>query len=548
MNRRILFLLCAFACRSAAQTDRQGMYFTGGPHMSSPLPRFETARNLLPAPIYDDDPELVPTYWKAWELAFRHFHQPAPGSKFISQFIDAAFNDNIFLWDTAFMTMFCNVAHGVVPGISSLDNFYVKQHETGEICREINRTTGVDFEPWINKERKPLFSRWGFNTGARPVIIRFTGREVSEPPPMLTLDALDNPVLSWAELESFSYTGDTARLRLVREPLVHYYRALRKYLQQGNGLYVTDWASMDNSPRNPPLSGGGVGVDISSQMVLFARHLAIIDSLTGNGDRPMWERDADSLAAQINRSMWDPNRRFYFDCSPSGDRIHVKTIAAFWTLLAGVAGNDQAAALAAELRDPKTFARVHPVPSCAADEPGFVSWGGYWRGAVWPSTNTMVIRGLQRYGYTDLAREIAMKHLHAVAEVYENTGTIWENYAPDSVAPGRHVNRDPVVRDMVGWSGIGPILYFLEFAVGLKPDAASNTLRWEICTRQRSGCERFRFNGHMVSLLATPLPGGKRVHLTIKSDGPFTLIVARGGISGTESIRPGTTERDFPPG
>ncbi len=65
-----------------------------------------------------------------------------PGSGFVSPFIDAAFNQNIFLWDTCFMTMFCNYAHPYVPGICSLDNFYAKQHADGEICREINRTTG----------------------------------------------------------------------------------------------------------------------------------------------------------------------------------------------------------------------------------------------------------------------------------------------------------------------------------------------------------------------------------------------------------------------
>jgi hypothetical protein len=100
---------------------------------------------------------------------------------------------------------------------------------------------------------------------------------------------------------------------------------------------------------------------------------------------------------------------------------------------------------------------------------------------------------------------------------------------------------------MVGWSGIGPILYFLEFAIGLKPDAPSNTLRWEIRSHQRSGCERFRFNGHLVSLVATPQPSKKRAHLIVKTDGPFTLIVTREGISATESIPPGTTEREFPP-
>ena len=42
-----------------------------------------------------------------------------------------------------------------------------------------------------------------------------------------------------------------------------------------------------------------------------------------------------------------------------------------------------AAALAAELRNPRTFGRHHPVPTLAADEKGYDPAGGYWRGAVW---------------------------------------------------------------------------------------------------------------------------------------------------------------------
>ena len=33
---------------------------------------------------------------------------------------------------------------------------------------------------------------------------------------------------------------------------------------------MTDWASMDNSPRNPHLARGGCAVDTSSQMAMFA--------------------------------------------------------------------------------------------------------------------------------------------------------------------------------------------------------------------------------------------------------------------------------------
>jgi hypothetical protein len=38
-----------------------------------------------------------------------------------------------------------------------------------------------------------------------------------------------------------------------------------------------------------------------------------------------------------------------------------------------------------------------------------------------------------------------------------------------------------------------------EFAIGLKPDALSNTLTWDLNSTGVSGCERFRFNGHVVT-------------------------------------------------
>ena len=364
--------------------------------------------------------------------AFRNFYEPKPGSGFVSQFIDAAFNQNIFLWDTCFMTMFCNYGHPLVPGICSLDNFYAKQYEDGEICREIDRTTGRDYVEWVNREQKDLFSRWSHFS------VTYVGREVPKPPPHLTLDALNHPIFAWAELESVRVTGDRSRLNLVYEPLVHYYRALQKYIRQGNGLYMTDWASMDNSPRNPYLAKGGTAVDTSSQMVLFGNQLAEIADLLGKKDEAAaFRKEAAELARIINEKMWDPKRKFYFDLTVDGKQAPAKTVAAFWTLLAGVASPEQADALAAELRNPQSFGRMHRVPTTPADQAGFDPAGGYWRGAVWAPTNTMVIRGLERYGKHDLAREIAMEHLRMVGEVFRTTGTVWENYAPDAAKPGK---------------------------------------------------------------------------------------------------------------
>jgi len=150
-----------------------GAYFPTKKYAPHPLPRFADMRDQLPAPILDEKPQYLAMYWKAWELAFKNFHEPQPGSGFDSQFIDAAFNENIFQWDTCFMTMFCNVAHPLVPGIVSLDNFYSKQHQDGEICREICRATGADCDFWVNHEHKPLFSRWGWGQSANDPVIYY---------------------------------------------------------------------------------------------------------------------------------------------------------------------------------------------------------------------------------------------------------------------------------------------------------------------------------------------------------------------------------------
>jgi hypothetical protein len=222
----------------------------------------------------------------------------------------------------------------------------------------------------------------------------------------------------------------------------------------------------------------------------------------------------------MNALMWDPVRRFYFDLSVDGERGTVKTIAAYWALLAGVASPWQSRALADELQDPATFKTLHRVPSLAADERGFSPGGEYWRGSVWAPLNMMVVRGLDRYGFTDLSREIALNHLDNVTAVYLETGAIWENYAPTRVARG-----DGALRDLVGFSGLGPINFLLEYAIGLRPDAPHRTLTWTIRSDQRVGCERYRFGGLLVSLVCeAPDSFGQRA-LRVESNGDFRLRI-----------------------
>jgi hypothetical protein len=100
----------------------------------------------------------------------------------------------------------------------------------------------------------------------------------------------------------------------------------------------------------------------------------------------------------------------------------------------------------------------------------------------------MVQSGLCRAGHRELAHEIALTHLSHVVQVFEQTGTIWENYAPESASPG-----NPAKRDFVGWSGLPPIAGLFEHIFGLEPEAPAARLTWHVRLLEGHGVRRYPF-------------------------------------------------------
>jgi hypothetical protein len=517
------------AVQTVAPPEGRGTYFPKRAYRDKPLPEWPVLRLQLPRPLWPEEPELVDAYWHAWELVCAHFRRPPLGSTLVSNYLDPCADGNLRMWDAVCTARVLDLAHDLVPGIRSLDNFYCCQHPDGEICREIT-PAGADYEPWVNREGLPLFSR----RSGRPADL---GRPAPTPPPALTLDGMSHPLLAWAELESYRQTGDAERLALVWDALWQHYLALRTHLRHASGLYVADWSYMDNSPRNPHL---GCGVDASSQMVLVGRSLAEIGAVVarladagGQRQRALAVRraaaeaaaDAEQTAAAIRDRLWDPTTGFFYDLRPDGQRSPVPTAAAFWTLLAGVATPEQAAHLARWLQDPQAFGRTHRVPSLPACAPGYDPRGGYFRGAVWPPLVLVVVLGLRRYGLDELACAVAMEHVRQVARVRAETGTFWENYAPDAPAPGR-----PARPDFVGWGALGPIALWLEFGIGLRANAPLRELEWTVRTTSAVGCERYWFAGTRVNLQAAPRSAPDApLHVTVEADKPIQLVVRTAG-------------------
>lgn len=483
--------------------EQRGIYFSKTQYTLEPLPVFGETREKLPQPIFDEDPRYVEFYWRAWELAFKSFRQPHSGSPFVSNYIDEAFNDSLFMWDTAFMTMFCNYGHPYVPGIQSLDNFYCTQLRNGEIVREISEITG-----------EPL-------------------RRFSKPG---TPASLNHPILAWAEIESYMISADKDRLKAVYPSLVAYYRSYEQIKDPDSGFYLGTWASMDNSPRN---DGMLCSIDTTSEMVLFARNLAFISHELGlRNEAQQFESDAEALSDKINEKLWDPKSKFYYDWSKDHSRHTVKTIAGYWPLLAHIASKEQAEYLASHLKDPKQFARLHMVPTIPADEPEFQPTGHYWRGGVWTPTNMMVIDGLRQYGFNELAALIAENHVENVFKVYLETQTVWEFYQPDAVAVGyqpRHKTRP----DFTGWTGNAPIKLFIEYKIGLRLNAPQNEIYWHISSDKRVGVKQLWFGGRKVDLVCEEADQMGSRRLTVNTPEGFTLKWQYGNQEGEQKITAG---------
>ena len=468
---------------NACLPPHAGMYFAKTRYTPEPLPRFQEHRSDLPQPILDGDPGWIDMYWKCWEIAFRGLKKPADASPLVSNWLDEAFSENIFQWDTIFMIMFARYAHDVFPAIESLDNFYILQYPSGFIGREFREADGklihFDFEGG-------LFSEQGWKNTINP------------------------PLFSWAEVESYRISGDAGRFTLVLPVLEKYAEWLNRdgdpdaldWEQNGRISKTADhklyWntplgSGMDNTPR--PVSRGAGWVEMSAQMVIMYNNLAVIcETLQDTRMASQYRREAKAIADRINRWCWNETDGFYYDVLADGSQFKKKTIGGFWPLLAGVASEEQARRLVDHLQNEDEFWRLNVIPTLAADEPEYSDVGNYWRGAVWAPTNVMVIKGLERYGYNHLAASITERYLSSMYEVFKDSATVYENYAPDHHAPGK-----PARPDFVGWTGCGPIQLLIENVIGLRPDASTNTLAWHVRRLDRHGVEHLKVGDNLVS-------------------------------------------------
>lgn len=430
-------------------------------YVPRPLPLLDEVKEDLPQPIWEHHDDVIDCYWKTWEIAFGNLRKPEKHSGFVSNYVTTGFNNHIFMWGHVFMSMYWKYASQVFPYHESLENFYSKQHRDGYISREIDEFDGSE-----------MFARFDLSS---------TGPHI----------------FPWAEWSYFQISGDKERLASVFPVLVANKQWIMKHRTWQNGTYFANgWSSgMDNQPRLPEgiskefEHGHMSWIDITMQQIFMDDILLqMADILERKAEIRDIEAEKDFLVEFVNESMWNEDIHFYVDRFRDGSISDVKTIGAYWSLLGDLVPEERLDAFCAHLENVKEFNRPHRIPTISADTPGYQNDGDYWRGGVWCITNYMVLQGLRDRGQDSLAHEIAMNHIAKIVERYLETGTIWENYAPEIGVLPR--NSRP---DFVGFSGVSPISILFEDVFGIRANVPENEITWDVRLLEEHGILQYPF-------------------------------------------------------
>ncbi len=272
-------------------------------------------------------------------------------------------------------------------------------------------------------------------------------------------DVTKPPLIAWAAWKLYQADGDREFLDEIYEPIVRCNNWwFEKNDVDGNGLceYQHPFSSgLDDSP----LWDDGMPVeapDLNTYLCLQQEALANIARAIGLPEEAeRWARRADAQAQRMLQQMWDAEAGLFW-ATRHGQRINVRTPFSLFPLITGRLPAEVVARLAAHLTDERQFWTRYPVPTVARDDPAYNPLQ-MWRGPTWVNVNYLLIEGLQRGGYPDLARKLRQRTL----DVIMGQDDIYEYYHPETG------ERPPKAASIFGWSAA----IFIDLAIQASRDA-----------------------------------------------------------------------------
>jgi len=194
-------------------------------------------------------------------------------------------------------------------------------------------------------------------------------------------------------------------------------------------------------------------------------------------------------------------------------------------MLAGIPSQEQADRMVQYLRREDCLGGECPrVTLSKTDKDYNDATGDYWRGGIWLPTAYMGTKALEKYGYYDLADELAERVVRLQLRTYHavEPHTIWECYSPSADLPSTEHGRR-ARPDFCGWSALGPISLFIENIMGFRrADALTGTVTWSLKARNGThGLRHFHFGDITTDIIYDADKGC----IETLSDKPYRLNV-----------------------
>jgi neutral trehalase len=443
--------------------------------------------------FYDQD--LVNLYERSWSWIRDQWRKGTSANGFAARYFCHPAADRINQFEACFSTFFLVYSNRIFPVTAQLDTFYEKQEEDGAIRAE-----------YLVEDGSPVLPRSN-PTGAAP------------------------PLFSWAEFNLYHKLGAKKRLREVLPTLERHFEWLETTHRKENGLYSVPVAAtmMGNSPRD----GCYYPLDFNAQQALNALYLSAIGDVLNDKDTSFkYKRAYFALKTRISQMMWDDETGFYYDLDRHLQRLSVRTIGAFWTLLAEIPNEDKSERLIANLSDVNEFGVEHPFPTLSAAHEAYSQDGAGYKGSVVPPFNYMIIKGLEKYGKYDMAREFTLRHLYYMLDgLYPEegaTGSLYEAYAPQREGPAKWNGKRGFPRQLLmAYNALSTVTLMIENVVGLFISLPRKTVDWRIPVMEIMGIENLLLKRNLISILSAKSTRGWEVRLESEKLYYLTINVLR---------------------